>query len=44
MVARVGRWATYILVSANEVAHICRRVLVELFIIAKNENGNVDGA
>jgi hypothetical protein len=35
---------TYICVSCNELAHIPRRVFVELLVAAKDENGDVDRA
>src|SRR4051794_7376487 len=35
---------TYVLVPCDEIAHVRRRVLVELLIIAKDEDGNIDGA
>lgn len=36
--------ATYILVSGNEVAHVRGRILVELLVVSKDEDGDIDGA
>jgi hypothetical protein len=35
---------TVILISGNKITHVCRRVLVQLLIVAEDENGNIDGA
>lgn len=33
-----------VLVSGDEISHVRRRVLVELLVVAKDEDGDVDGA
>lgn len=35
---------THVLVPRDQVAHVGRRVLVQLLVITKDEDGNVDGA
>lgn len=35
---------TYILVSGDEMLHIGRRVLVQLFVVPEDKNGDIDGA
>jgi hypothetical protein len=32
------------LVPRNQIAHICRGVLVQLLVVAENEDGDVDRA
>jgi hypothetical protein len=39
-----SRRGTYVLVSTDQVAHVGRRVLVELLVVAKDEDGDIDGA
>lgn len=36
-------WTAMILVSANQVAHVGRRIFVEFFVISKNEYRDIDG-
>lgn len=35
---------TYIGISGDQLAHLTRRVLVEFLVLAKDEDGDIDGA
>lgn len=35
---------TYVCVSGDEFSHVARRVLVELLVLAKDEDGDIDRA
>jgi hypothetical protein len=40
----VFAWATVILISVNKFSHIRWRIFVELLVVTKDEDGDIDGA
>lgn len=42
--SEVGEVKTHVLISGNEVSHVCGRILVELLVITKDEDGDINRA